>query len=180
MRYFQKMKGSRLYLSPINKDDTEIYTKWLNDVEVSGNLGNYSKMISLNNEQQMLESMTSDGQHYAIVLYENDTLIGNISLHQIDNIGRKATTGLFIGEQEHRNKGYGSEALKLILDFGFKILNLHNIMLNVHSDNEMAIACYKKVGFREFGRRRESSFKAGRYVDDVHMEILDTEFCQNK
>ena len=176
MRYFKKIKGERIYLSPINKEDVVIYTKWLNDYEVSGNLGNYRVLISLNNEEKTLDRMTSEGHNYAMVLNDGDTLIGNISLFDIDNISRRATLGLFIGEKEHRGKGYGSEAIRLILDYGFKTLNLHNIMLHVHSDNEMGIACYKKVGFREFGRRRESKFKNGQYIEEVHMDILKSEF----
>ena len=179
MRYFKKIIGERLYLSPLNKDDAPIYTKWLNDYEVSGNLGNYRQIISLAAEQKILESL-AEGQNYAIVLHNGDTLIGNIGLFDVDNISRKATIGLFIGEAEHRNKGYGSEALRLMLNFGFKTLNLHNIMLNVHSDNEAGISCYKKVGFREFGRRRESKFKNGQYIDVVHMDILDSDFYRNK
>jgi len=177
MRYFKKVIGERLYLSPINKDDVEIYTKWLNDYEVSGPLANlYAQTISLVSEQKALESLTSDGQNYAMVLHDNDTLIGNISLQYIDNISRRADIGLFIGERDHRNKGYGSEALRLILGYGFKTLNLHNIMLRVDSDNEIAISCYKKVGFREFGRRRDAQFKDGKYIDVVYMDILDTDF----
>ena len=175
MRYFKKITGERIYLSPMNKDDAEIYTKWMNDAEVSVNLGQYTKMITLNSEQKNLESMTSDGQNFAIIL-NDDTLIGNISLFEIDNISRKATVGLFIGEKENRGKGYGTEALRLILNYGFKMLNLHNIMLLVHSDNEQGIACYKKAGFREFGRQREAKFKNGHYFDVVYMDILHTEF----
>jgi len=123
--------------------------------------------------------MTLGGYDFAIVK-NDDTLIGNIGLFKISHISRSAITRLFIGEKENRSKGYGSETLRLILDYGFNTLNLHNIMLNVFSDNEPAIACYKKVGFTEFGRRRESYFKNGRYVDDVHMDILDVEFNRNK
>jgi len=176
MRYFKKIIGERIYLSPMNKDDAEIYTKWLNDVEVAANLGQYAKVITLNNEQKYLEDMTSKGDYNFAIVKNDDTLIGNIGLHNIRHTNRSAITGIFIGEKENRGKGYGSEALRLILDYGFNTLNLHNIMLNVFSDNEQAIACYKKVGFTEFGRRREACFKGGRYVDDVHMDILDREF----
>lgn len=176
MRYFKKVSGERLYLSPMNADDTEIYTKWLNDPAVSVNLGNYGMMISLFSERKALEDMVSGGQNFAMVLHEGDTLIGNISLMDVDHLNRKATAGLFIGEAEHRGKGYGTEALRLLLSYGFRTLNLHNIMLRVFSDNLQGIACYKKAGFREFGRRREAKFKNGSYVDEVYMEILDTEF----
>ena len=133
-------------------------------------------MISLDGERKALEHMAGEGQNFAIVLLDEDTLIGNISLMELDHIGRRATAGLFIGEAGHRGKGYGAEALRLILDYGFRTLNLHNIMLTVHADNSQGMACYQKVGFREFGRRREAIFKDGRYVDHVYMEILDHEF----
>jgi len=179
MRYFKKIIGERIYLSPMNKEDVEIYTKWLNDEEVAVNLGQYAKVITLNNEQKTLENMTTDGYNFAIVK-NDDTLIGNISLMNIKHTSRSAVTGLFIGEKENRGNGYGTEAMRLILDYGFNTLNLHNIMLNVYSDNKQAIACYKKVGFIEFGRRREACYKNGRYVDDVHMDILDEEFNRSK
>jgi RimJ/RimL family protein N-acetyltransferase len=176
MRYFKKLTGERIYLSPMNKDDAEIYTKWLNDAAVSGYLGNFSSMVSLDSEQRALERMTSEGCNFAIVRLSDDTLIGNISLNAIHQIDRNATVGVFIGEAVNRGKGFGTEALRLILNYGFKTLNLHNIALTVHADNECGLACYKKVGFREYGRRHESKFKDGRYVDLVYMELLDSEF----
>ena len=136
----------------------------------------YKQLISLNNEEKILDRITTEGHNYAIVLNDNDTLIGNIGFNELEHIGRKATVGLFIGESEHRGKGYGAEASRLLLDYGFKHLNLHNIMLHVNSNNEQGIACYKKVGFREFGRRRESVYVNGQYYDNVHMDILRSEF----
>ena len=77
------------------------------------------------------------------------------------------------------NKGYGAEVLNLLLDYGFNYLNMNNIMLNVKSFNERAIACYKKVGFKEYGRRREAYFLNGKYYDHVFMDILAREFEGN-
>jgi len=174
MKYYKKIIGERIYLSPINKDDAEIYTKWLNDPEVTKNLTLHNSVITLSKEKEMLEKL-SEGYIFAIVK-NDDTLIGNIGMHDIDNICRKATLGLFIGDAENRGKGYGSEALRLILEYGFNTLNMHNIMLLVHSDNNQGIACYKKVGFKEFGRRRECVFKNGQYFDEIYMEMLASEF----
>ena len=176
MRYFKKIKGERIYLSPMNKEDVEIYTKWLNDYDVSGYLGNYTQTISLISEQKYLENTALNEHNFAIVAYDDDTLLGNIGFNEIDNISQRATVGLFIGEAEYRGKGYGAEALRLILDYGFKALNFRNIMLMVHSDNERGIACYKKVGFTEFGRRHEAKYKEGKFIDVVYMEILTADF----
>lgn len=107
---------------------------------------------------------------------DGDVLIGSISIHNIDHLNRNAFIGIFIGEAEHRGKGYGAEAIRLLLAYGFKTLNLHNIMLTVHADNCAGIACYKKVGFREVGRLPEWTFKDGRYTDKIYMGILAREF----
>ncbi|MCL2079755.1 MAG: GNAT family N-acetyltransferase [Oscillospiraceae bacterium] len=172
MKYFKKIAGDRIYLSPINLDDLEMYTKWMNDVEVVSNLGNYHRMLSLSNEMSALEKLTKDDQNYAIILNDGDLLIGGVGLAEINHIYRTATVGIFIGEAEHRGKGFGTEAMRLIVEYGFKTLNLHNIMLTVHSDNMRAIASYKKAGFAEFGRRHESRYLDGRYVDTLYMEVL--------
>lgn len=176
MRYFRKLVGEYVYLSPMNMADVELYTKWLNDSSVSGYLGNFCTLISLSSEQKALEQMASEGYNFAIVRISDDVLIGNISLMAINHIDRNAAVGLFIGEAEDRGNGYGAEALRLILWYGFGTLNLHNIMLTAHADNEQGLACYKKVGFHEIGRSRETKFKDGHYVDSVYMEILDREF----
>lgn len=178
MRYFRKLIGEHIYLSPINTDDVGIYTKWMNDKEISENLGNFTHVFSLYSEQKALERMVSEGYNFAIVHSEDDILLGNISLIETDQISRKATVGLFIGEAENRGSGYGTEALHLLLDYAFKTLNLHNIMLMVHADNDQGLACYRKAGFREFGRRHEAKYKDGRYIDVIYMEILDREFCR--
>ncbi len=181
MRYFRKIIGSRLYLSPIsaNDDDAENYIRWMNNADVAIYFGQYNRIVSSKNDLKWLYEPPSDMQRYAMVLTEGDVLIGSISIHNIDHLNRNAFIGIFIGEKEHRGRGYGAEAIRLILEYGFKTLNLHNIMLTVHADNEAAIACYKKVGFREDGRMREWIFKDGQYVDKIHMGILAQEF-ENK
>jgi len=119
-----------------------------------------------------LEHLATKGQNYAIVLNEGNEMIGNISLMEINNKNRTATVGLFIGEETRRGKGYGTQAIKLLLQYGYETLNINNFMLHVHGDNERAIACYKKVGFKEIGRRRQAVYKNGAYIDDVFMDIV--------
>ena len=176
MKYFKKIIGVNIYLSPINMDDLELYTKWMNDIEVVGHLGNYHRMFSLSTEKTALEGLTKEGQNYAIVLNDGDVLIGGVSFNEVNHVYRTATVGIFIGEAENRGRGFGTEAMHLIVEYGFKTLNLHNIMLTVHSDNTRAIASYKKVGFTEFGRRHEARFIDGRYLDTIYMEVISTNY----
>ena len=86
-----------------------------------------------------------------------------------------AEVGLFIGDEENRNKGYGAEALNLLLDYCFDYLNVNNVMLKVFSFNERAINCYRKLGFKEIGRRRQSYYLKGKFYDQVFMDILKSE-----
>ena len=180
MKYFKKLIGERIYLSPMSIEDAEKYVEWLSDFKVTDGLGRSSNLMKIEDEKTwiMNESKNSD-LNFAIVNLEKDELIGNCSLMDISYKNRIGTVGIFIGDENNRSNGYGTEVLKLLLDYGFNYLNLNNIMLTVKSFNERAIKCYEKVGFKEFGRRRESYFLNGKYYDDVHMDILANEFKGN-
>jgi len=177
--YYRKIVGERLYLSPFDADDTEVYTKWagwMNERTVADTYGGFHNLVTQAGAKKTLGEL--QGYRFAVVLLDADELIGHISLHDIDHLNRHAFLGIFIGDEERRNKGYGAEAVRLALEYGFKTLNLHNTMLSVHADNHAAIACYKKAGFREAGRRREWIFKNGEYVDLLYMDILAKEFAE--
>jgi len=84
--------------------------------------------------------------------------------------------GIVIGEKGYWGKGYGQDAVRLLLDYGFNLLNLNSVMLGTFSFNQRAIHCYKKVGFKEIGRRRQARIIAGTAYDNVLMDILAEEF----
>ena len=173
MKYYKKINGEKLYLSPVNTEDAELYTKWVNDYDVGIYMGFYREMISLAKERSLLEGFESGGHSYAIVARDGDVPIGTCGIMSIDQISRNAEVGILIGEADYRGRGYGTEAMKLLVDYGFNALNLRNIMLKVHADNERAYASYVKAGFREFGRRSGGTYKDGNYVDVICMEILN-------
>lgn len=181
MRYFKKLVGKKVYLSPINIDDYEIYTKWMNDFKVTDGIGASARIYSLEREKEHLNNKAlSKDYTFAIVSLDKDKLLGNCSLMDVDTIKGIATIGIMIGEEENRCKGYGSDALKLLIEYAFDYLNLHNVMLVVYSFNEVAINAYKKVGFKEFGRRHEALLLKGKYYDDIYMEILESDYRKEK
>jgi RimJ/RimL family protein N-acetyltransferase len=176
--YFRKMTGNKCYLSPIDVNDAEKYTEWLNDLEVTENLSFYSRVISVENEKRFLENNLSKDHHYAIVNKNNDELIGICSFINIDYLNQTAEIGIFIGNKSCWDKGYGSEALTLLLDYGFKALNLHNIGLAVYQFNKRAVSSYEKVGFKTTGRRREALKRGKETYDIIYMDILCHEFYE--
>ena len=178
MKYFKKLVGDKIYLSPRNIEDAELYVKWMNDFDVTDFTGRTSQIMDIEGEKEYLSSASKKTNNFsfAIVKQENDRLIGSAGLEKIDYINRVATLGIMIGEQENREKGYGTETINLWLDFGFNYLNLNNINLYVMEFNPRAIACYKKCGFKEMGRRRKTVFLNGKYYDKLYMDILKEEF----
>ncbi|WP_041367794.1 GNAT family N-acetyltransferase [Natranaerobius thermophilus] len=176
MNYYKKLIGTKVYLSPVNPEDYEKYTEWVNDLEISINLSFAYKIFSEQQEKEMLQQMSKDGYQFAVVKKDAEELIGNCGLHNVDLINRSAELGIFIGDKNCWDGGYGVDAVNLLLDYAFNLLNLNSVYLRVHSFNDRAIQCYKKCGFKEIGRRREAYIIGGNKYDDVYMDILASEF----
>lgn len=177
MKYYKKFIGDRLYLSPMNPNDVEKYVEWISSPIVSDGMGNTSNILTESLDKEFIEKALKNGDKcFAIILLKNDELIGNCSIYRENDNARVAELGIFIGDEKFRNNGYGQEALNLLLDYGFNYLNLNSVYLSVFSFNDVAINCYKKIGFKEAGRLRENYFLNGKYYDVVYMDILKREF----
>lgn len=180
MQYVKKLIGDRIYLSPKGVSDEEIekFTKWMNDFQITDYIGRSGQVTTLSGEKEWLEnSAKSDtNRDFNIIELSSNKLIGTISLEDFNWIERSAVLGIFIGDEDYRNNGYGTEAIQLLLEYGFKYLNLHSIRLNLLSINERAHKCYLKCGFKDTGKSREEIFLNGRYYDKLHMDILENEF----
>ncbi len=113
---------------------------------------------------------------FSIYTLEEDRLIGDIGLDGIDRIAGNAWVGIGIGERDYWGKGYGTDAMRVILSYGFCQLNLHRVSLTVFEYNPRAIRCYEKAGFREEGRTHQWMKRAGRRWDVVYMGILRSEW----
>lgn len=178
MRFFKKLVGDNLYLSPRNVDEevVEKFTEWLNDFDTTDYIGRSAQLTTLDGERKYFENSKDEVCSFFIIRKEDDELIGTVCLERIDYINRSATLGIFIGDKSGRNKGFGTEAIKIILEYGFRYLNLNSIKLDLMEFNERALACYKKCGFKEYGRRRKCKFINGKYYDSIAMDILAEEF----
>ncbi len=169
--YYQKMIGTKCYLSPIDVADAPKYTAWFNDLEVSRNLTSCSWALNESTEAEKLPEIAKE-HNYAIVETEGNTLIGNVGLHDVEHLHRHCELGIFIGNKDYWGKGYGEEAIRLMAGYAFDYLNMRNIMLRVFDFNTRAIACYRKVGFQEIGRRRKALELEGEIHDVVLMDLL--------
>lgn len=179
MKYVKKIIGEKCYLSPISLDDVDLYLEWVNDLEVTQYLQLFYQNINRESEREALERL-SRKHMYGIVDSETDTLIGNCGLDDIDQHNLSAVAGIFIGRKDYHGKGFGTEAFNLLIDFAFQYLNLNNIMLSVFPDNPWALACYKKVGFKEIGVRRNSRIIRRQIFNTILMDITPEDFYGEK
>jgi RimJ/RimL family protein N-acetyltransferase len=178
MPHFKKMVGEKCFLSPLSAEDAQRSTAWDNDLEFTIPLGDeaYIPTSLEKTTEQINEAIRRQAHAFSIIDLASDELIGRCALFDIDPINRGAMLGIGIGEKAFWNKGYGQEATRLLLDYGFNLLNLNNIMLGVLAYNARAIHCYQKVGSHEIGHCRQARIINGQKYDLIFMDILAEEF----
>ena len=174
--HFKKIVGEKVYLSPRGIEDAEKYALWLNNYDIAKYLNQFTKTITVEGEKDYLSRTGTNSYDFAIIDKETNELIGSISLMSVNNVSRTAELGIFIGDENHLSRGYGSEAIKLLLDFGFKHANLNNIMLKVISFNKRALKAYEKCGFKVYGTWPKAEYVNGEYHDLIYMYILKDDF----
>lgn len=178
MPHFRILAGEKCYLSPMSPEDAERCAQWLNDLEVTIPLGDEAwTPTGIEAEREgITEALQKHYHAFAVVDLGTDELIGRCLLFSVDHVNRSAMMGIVIGEKAYWSKGYGREAIGLLLDYAFNILNLNSVMLGTFAYNERALRCYRAVGFREIGRRRQARIVGNRRFDAVLMDILAEEF----
>jgi len=178
------LNGKRIHLRSFELSDLDEIMKHWNNIDLRNRVGSADRgPQSRNDEEEWIkntwkERQEKKGYTLAIATLADDKLIGGTSIFNINWISRSATFGISIYDPKNRGKGYGQEATNLILDFAFNTLNLHRVELFTFDFNTEAQKTYKKVGFKQIGRRRKAAFVNGQYHDDVVMDILRDEWLK--
>jgi RimJ/RimL family protein N-acetyltransferase len=181
------LRGKRVRLREARESDFEQLTRWWADPQTAIFQSNYLRPTPAPTVSDMMRAWGANiaaDTGFAIVTNgdgadaasegDEGELIGQISLFAVSK-NRSATLGIVIG-REHWSNGLGTEAVQLMVDYGFAEMGLHRVELGVFSYNDRAIKSYTRVGFREEGRRRENNFHAGRWHDEVLMAILEDDW----
>lgn len=178
------IQGKTVRLRAPTRTDLPQFVAWLNDPEVTAGLL-VSLPMSLEDEEAWFTGMLNRplAEHPLVIEIQQAkewVAIGNCGVHNIDWRARSAEVGIFIGEKSLWNKGYGSDAMRLLLTHCFKTLNLNRVALDVYETNLRAIRSYEKVGFVHEGRKRQAMYKEGKYIDILIMSILREEWKEDK
>jgi len=172
------IRGERVYLRAIERDDLARCHDWMNDERLTSTLAQRFP-VSLAREADWVERVTR-GQdtselHFAICLDQADRHIGNCGLTGIDRDNRTATLGIFIGEKDCLRKGFGEDAVRALCRFAFGEMALRKIRLDVQAGNLDAVKTYERVGFRKEGVLRAEVFRGNRALDVLRMGLLESE-----
>lgn len=171
--------GNKVRLREYRKEDVKLAQSYLNDREIRKLLNpGIPYPLTFGDEEKWVESLSSQNDRYsfAIETLDDNKYIGGCGINDIDWKNSVAIIGIVIGDKEYWGKGYGTDAMKLLISFVFEQMNLNKIKLHVFSFNERAIKCYEKCGFTKEGVLREEIFSDGKYHDDIVMGFLKTEY----
>jgi RimJ/RimL family protein N-acetyltransferase len=174
--------GKRIRLRAIERTDLPVFVRWLNDPEVIENLLVYIPMSLAQEEGWFERTLTRPPEVQPLCIEtkekSNWKLIGNLSFMDINQLDRSTEIGILIGEKGYWDKGYGTEAMQVMVQYGFNELNLNRIWLRVYDQNKRGIRAYEKAGFIKEGTFRQGCWVHGKFMDVHFMSVLRSEWKQ--
>lgn len=169
--------GTLIRLCAPRPEDSIAFSRWTHDPDYIRQVDtDYARPFTI---QQMEEQMKPSGGntvYFHLRTLADDTFIGFVVLHSIEWNNQSALMAIGIGEAAYRGKGYGGDALRLILNYAFQELNLYRVGLDVIASNERAVHAYEKAGFRHEGACRGAVCRDGKRIDRMIMGILRDEW----
>lgn len=170
------LKGTNIYLRALEPEDLEfVYAIENNESvwEVSNTQTPYSRFLI----KQYLENAHQDiyvakQLRLAICLNDTQKAIGLIDLFDFDPKNSRAGLGLVIADLESRNKGIGSEALELVINYSFQQLQLHQLYANIGSNNEISLQLFTKFGFQKIGIKKDWNRVQNCFKDELLFQLI--------
>ncbi|HSM70964.1 MAG TPA: GNAT family protein [Anaerolineales bacterium] len=167
-------------LGPIDHEkDPEIESGWTHDSDFmrmfATDPARPMSAAMVKNQYEKIEKEIDEGKnkyYFTIRARDDDRLIGKAEIYRIEWSNGNSEIRLGIGSEDDRRKGYGSQALRMLIRFAFAELNLFRISAHVPAYNEAAIALMKKFGFVEEVRRRQALERDGRRWDLIGFGLL--------
>lgn len=177
-----ELKGKRIKIRPIEKEDLPIVIKWWNDSEVmyyaDDNPMPHKTLNQLIEEYEKEKNEWAKYMERFVIETKDGKLIGDILYHSYRSDIKSAIFGIFIGEKDCWGKGYGTEATRLFLKYLFENKGLHKVWLTVSDFNQRAIRCFEKCGFRRDGILRDQAIINGKFINHIVMSILRDKYFE--
>ena len=170
-----KLKGQHIQLRAIEPSDIDVLYQWENDAEtwmVSNTQSPFSRFVLEQYITSSHQDIYSVKQLRLIICNEENKAIGSIDLFDFDPNHLRAGVGILIAEKADRKKGYASEALSLLMDYCFSVLNLHQLYCNITIDNEPSILLFQKHGFQITGMKKQWVRDGESFKDELLLQRI--------
>lgn len=171
-----RLQGDGIYLRPHEMRDKDVLLEGANEPEGARLTGTHATFTMAQIEAYIGRNSTDEGRAGWVICLPDDTVVGEVVINEIDADNRSANIRIALFNARYFGQGYGSKAMRLAIDYGFKVLKLHRISLGVFAFNPRAIHVYEKLGFKREGVFRDSLFWDGEYHDEHRMSILEHEW----
>ena len=173
--------GKLVRLREYREEDLKLAQEYLNDFEIKKYLFPMTPFpLTLNDEKKWYEkvSFLNENYEFAIEALDKGIYLGGCGLKNLDWKNSHTEVGIFIGLQEYLGKGYGTEAMNLMINFIFMEMGLNKIKLDVYDFNQRAAACYEKCGFKKEAVLKNEIYRNGRFSDIIRMSIFKEDFLK--
>ncbi len=179
-----QLVGELIHLRALEPSDINRLYFWENDSSiwsVSGTLVPFSRFVLEEFVKEVHQDIYTSKQLRLMIdlkYYDEDDedetsrSIGCVDLFEFDPKNRRAGVGIMIANKADRGRGYATEALHLIIDYAFEVLDVHQIYSNVRIDNENSIALFKKAGFEITGLKQDWIYEQGKFYDEYIMQLV--------
>lgn len=175
------LEGKKVYLRPVQDEDTKLVYFGKNNADVRETLFLFAPMTLEQVQAEIKQWSTSkEIMFFTICSREDDKPVGQTAFVRIDYVSRAAVFYIAIYDPECWSKGYGGEATRLMVDYAFDILNLNRIQLHVCAENVKGVEAYKKAGYKIEGTLRQAMYHHNTYIDFYVMGILREEYYSKK
>ncbi len=174
------IKGKKIYLCSVEPESLEQLLEWRNIPELRQYFREYRELNSVTQAKWYKKILRDKNQiNFEIHDLNSDDLIGHCGLYYVHWIYRTAEFGIYIGDDEYRTGGYGSDSLRTLIKYGFDDLNLNRIWAECYSNNA-ACKIYEHIGFTIEGNLRQTVYKNGKYYDSIIFGLLKKEYDEIK
>ena len=172
----QEIRGEKVILREQREEDAPYFTYWFNQPQVMFQCG-FEKPAS---EEEIRKTITVSHKREDSVWYTitdpDGNIIGETGLLRMFPAWHQTDLTIIIPDPEMQHKGYGTEAIRIILDMAFKKYEMHRVSIGVVGLNTDALAFYRKIGFKQEGILEEAYYWNNEYSDFVMMRILSQEW----
>ncbi len=170
------LKGDTIYLRALEPEDLEFIHTIENDEtiwEISNTIAPYSKYVIKQYLEQAHKDIFEVKQLRLVISSYKDEPLGMIDLFDFDFKNSRAGVGILVKEENDRGKGYGYEALKLLVNYSFTHLGLHQLYCNISEENEASMRLFKSHDFKKVGLKKEWIHVNGSYKNEYLFQLIN-------